>query len=405
MSDDIGRVRVNLRIDAGLKNAFDEKIRETFGRLSPYAGIELERELRLFLDRGDITELYTSITDLEAASETQECKEKIQEFERTETTTIGYRVHRDIREEIMTVSDEYVRSPGQLVESLMYRYITQGSVIERLSRKLTELSEERDESDDQSIGATQRRTQTIASELDEPGRIAFDLADFEQAVGAAEGIGWSDYVRNEYVPRVLDELGFTWDPQNVDGFIDPECYQVPCTRDPTKKPYYLMDQRDKRLAIKVAAYRASKRHQGVLFDIIDAIDTLNGRPRKTTVRQLMREIANSSPGYGFRRSDGKMKVEEKEVRENPSENLDVIAIEHTFGNWIESATEAVQEFCDEQSIEVDDLPQNVLNKKIGMAKYPDVLAKTTHVERNPSDYITTEDREQVLATLNKAGEE
>ena len=100
-----------------------------------------------------------------------------------------------------------------------------------------------------------------------------------------------------------------------------------------------------------------------------------------------------------------MKVEEKEVRENPSENLDVIAIEHTFGNWIESATEAVQEFCDEQSIEVDDLPQNVLNKKIGMAKYPDVLAKTTHVERNPSDYITTEDREQVLATLNKAGEE
>ena len=401
MRDEVGRVRVNLRVDEGIKTAFDEEIMETFGKLSPYAGIELERELRLFLDQGDIADLCAVVDDLDGTFGDRDSKEKIREFERGETTTVGYRVAEHIREEIIAVSNDDFRDPGRLIESVMYRYVTDGNAIRRLSRKLRRLSDGLDSDEDESMGAKERRTQTIAAQLDEPGRIAFDLADFERAVEAAKGIGWSDYVRDEYLPRVLDELGFTWDSENPGRFIDPACHDLPSVRDPTRKPYYLMDRDDKRLAIKVAAYRTSKGRQWGTFTVEDAVDTLEGRVRKTTIRPLMREIADSSPGYEFNRKAEKMRVRPKEVRDNPRENLGVIAIEHTIDNWVESAAKAVQEFCDEHDVEIDDVPNAVLDNKIATARYPDLLTGSSRDHRSPPDYITEEDRDLVLEKLDE----
>ena len=397
MSDDEQRVRINLRVNKKIKIAFDEEIRDTFGKLSPYAGIELERELQFFLDRGDIADLRTAVEKLDYRSGTPTREEKIRSLERSQTTAIGYRVAKNIREEIMAVSNKDFRSPGRLIESIMHRYVTEGSALQRLIKRLREISSGQTEDKSRtSVGAIERRTQTIAAQLSHPDRIAFDLPDFDRAVEAADGISPSKHVRETYIPRVLDELGFTWDPKNPGRFIDQEQHSLEDVRDPTTKPYYLMDRADKRAAIKLEAYRSTNGTRSGIIKVPDAVAALEGRPQRTTVNSMMREIATSSPGYKFRSNSGKMKIDPVLVIDNPTQNLDVIAVEHTIDGWVEKAARNVREFCEESGMDVDNIPDPVLENKIAKTRYPDLLDDTNREYRNAPKYITEEDRIRVL---------
>jgi len=51
VSGETNRVRLNLRIDEDVKRNFNNEIKAKFGKCRPYAGIELEREFRYFLNQ------------------------------------------------------------------------------------------------------------------------------------------------------------------------------------------------------------------------------------------------------------------------------------------------------------------------------------------------------------------
>lgn len=329
MSDECNRVRLNLRVDEDVKSAFNEAIESKFGKCRPYAGVELEREFRYFLDEGELAELKGVVDDLADSFEGSEGKEKIRETGRGETTVASHRISEDVRRDLISASEDDYRSPGELVEAIMYGYVANGSVIERMTQKLQEISEQSRPDVDDSMGAKERRTRTIAHELNQPEGTAFTIDEFDEAIKAAQGIGVSDYTRQQYLPRVLDELDFTWHPQNSDLFIDRESIELPEVRDPTKKPVMLMNENDKKLSVKLAAYRSlgDFENKGVI-SVNEAVDLFGGRVRKNTVRPLMKEVANSSPGYRWDEDDKKLKVDRKEVRRHADQNQDVLKIEH-----------------------------------------------------------------------------
>jgi len=68
----------------------------------------------------------------------------------------------------------------------MYGYITDGSVIERVTQKLQRISEEPQPDVDDSMGRKERRTKTIAHELSQSGAVGFSLTEFDNAIKAAQ---------------------------------------------------------------------------------------------------------------------------------------------------------------------------------------------------------------------------
>ncbi len=416
--DDGGRVRLNLRVDEDVKNAFDEEIRKTFGQQRPYAGIELEREFRYFLDRGDIADLKTAIDDLATVFGESSRKEKIRETQRNTTTVVGYRIAKTTRESMINSANEDYRSAGELIEAIMYQYATEGSPIQRMIRKIQRVLDSADGNQDENIGAKERRTRTIAAEIDQPGMFGFDLSEFNEAIETAQGISSSDYTRKQYLPRVLDELGYTWDPEDPEWFVSQDASNIPSVRDPTKKPYILMDKSDKRLAIKIAAYRNIGMLTSATFSISDAIDALGGQVRKTTIRPLMQDIADSSPGYRYDSQKNKLMAIKEEIRRNEEQNNDVLVIEHgehfeqdpkngteTPDNstvdsdstesadinnnnidekateleqisvkkeWLQEAIDFLCEFCRDNEMSPDEVPQVVLENRIVRAKKPEL---------------------------------
>jgi predicted HicB family RNase H-like nuclease len=394
---DVERIQVNVRVDKSVKDAFDEQIIEIFGTLRPYAGIELERECRSFLDRGDITELKMVVEDLTAVFVDTDCKKKIRKPKRRESTTVGYRISDKLRRKMKIVAEDDYRSFGRLIEAIMYTYVREGRVIQRLTDRLHHVLEQVEQEQDNTVGAKDRRTQTITSELEKTNQDVFDMADFEEAIEAASGISASKYTKQEYLPRVLDELNFTWDPENPGRFIAKESYDVPDLRDVTRKPYHLMSREDKRKAIKIKAYRSATSQSALTIE--DASAVLQGRPNRSTIKGLLREIDDSSPGFRYSPEKGKLKVDSKVVTDNPGQNLDVIAVEYTAEDWVNSAVESLIQLQQDMDHELRDLPDIVLDNKISKAKYPGLATGINMGDRTHSEYITRHDREEVLERL------
>lgn len=328
MSGETNRVRLNLRIDEDVKRNFNNAIKAKFGKCRPYAGIELEREFRYFLNQGELADLQDAVDDLTDTLGGSESKEKTREVNRGETVVASHRIAENVRTALISASQEDYRSAGELAEAIMYGYITDGSVIERVTQKLQRISEESQPDIDNSMGAKERRTNTIVNELGRPKEGGFTLDDLDQAIEAAKGISASDYTREQYLPRVLDELDFTWHPNNSKLYVNPEGLDLTDPRDPTKKPLMLMDRDDKRLAIKVAAYRSDDNTSiKAAFSIPDAVDLFKGQIRKSTIRQLMREIAESSPGYEYNQDRETLGVDVKRVKRHDLENEVLLKIE------------------------------------------------------------------------------
>ncbi|WP_138005710.1 hypothetical protein [Halalkalirubrum salinum] len=325
MSEKIDRMRLNLRVDEDVKQAFNSEVKFKFGKCRPYAGVELERELRYFLDQGEIAELRKVVCELADSSENSTNEKNSYSTNRDKTTVVSYRIAEDIRNRLVTVAEDDFRSPGELVEAIMYGYTTEGSAIERLTQKLKKVAAKSHTDERDSISAKERRTKTIAQEL-EGGE--FKLDDFDEAVKLARGIGVGDHAREEYLPRVLEELDYTWHPQNPELFIEGEIFDFPDVRDPTNKPLILMDEEDKRLAIKVAAYRNKTKSFGTTFSIDEAVDLFRGKVRRSTVRPLMRDIADTSPGYKYNQKRNMLNIDKKLVKRHPNENQEVLIIVH-----------------------------------------------------------------------------
>jgi len=317
--DTASRPPLNLRVDSSIKQRFEDTIRDKYGNTSPYASVELERELRYFLRDGDLDDLHKAIDQLEEALAIQSSKKNNSSstHSRSDTEVVGYHIHQGIQHRIRVDNEDY-RNSGELVESVMAHYIQHDSALCRLTNRIQRLTKQIDvqEPKGDELSAQQRRTKSIIDALGDSTR-QFNLDEFKQALARAEGVDKSQYNVETYLPRVLDELNLTWDPRNRKSFVpeDSPIPAIPDHRDPTKMPGILMDEDDKLLAIKIDALRKAIHDNKDIYSTGDAKRMLNKRTTKSQIDWLMQEINDNSIGYDYNSEKQKMKVDKEKIEE------------------------------------------------------------------------------------------
>ncbi|SEV94750.1 hypothetical protein [Natrinema salifodinae] len=280
------RERLNLRVPPKAKEAFDNALIDKFGKKTPYGGVELERELRTVLDEGSLAELRETVEEVAEIFGKENREEKTRSLNGSGSALVQYRIAEDVRTRIMNLAENSdYRSAGRFVGDIMMTYALEDGVVGRLKDKLERVKKAAEREVDSTTGPKERRTNTIVEEL--AGKSQFDLSDFDQAVDEeARGIGSGKHARKEYLPRVLNELGYTWSPTGEEIFVDPSAADIPDTRDPTTKPYHLMDEEDKHLALKFEAYRNAVLLGRKIFTVSDGKETLDGKPARNTVSRF-----------------------------------------------------------------------------------------------------------------------
>lgn len=291
----VERVCLNLRVSKSVKEAYETVVAEKYGRKRPYTGTELEREFRLALDKGTITELYDSVLDLADAFGKVPREKNNLSTPDDETAVVAYRVAEPVRNGIMALaSSNNCSNPGEFVERVMYSYAVGESVDERLINLTDRIKQATDHKFNDELSAKERRTKAIADELD--GLHQFTIDDFDSAVESVPKISPGSYIREEYLPRVLDELDKTWHPHNPEVFTNTDDVPPERERDHRNKPYLLMDAADKQLAIKTDIVTGN----GRAYTVSDALDALRNKPQHKTVRKLMRQIGETA-GFEYKK--------------------------------------------------------------------------------------------------------
>lgn len=129
-------------------------------------------------------------------------------------------------------------------------------------------------------------------------------------------------------------------PGNPERFIPRESSTIPSTPDPGLLPYHALDDTEKRLALKAAALRKVRDHSrtSVKFTVSDGIDALNGRPRHSTVRPLLQDIADEVDrnGFDYDADLPGLKVHAKQALASKSVNEDALII----SGWLEERSES-----------------------------------------------------------------
>jgi hypothetical protein len=331
VSDEPSRLSLNLRVDTSIKNAYEDVIQARYGCTTPYAGIELERELRYLLREGELDELHRAVDELSDAVEFEIELEKnklIGNRSREDTTVVGYHIHSDIQHRIKN-DNEDCRSSGKLIENVMLRYIEHGSTTGYLTSHIQQIAEEiaSRNSSFKDLSATERRTKSIVQTLTEEDRTGFKFKEFCEAIDTAEGISQSRYVIEQYLPRVLDELNYTWHPDNPRLFVskNDDSYEIPEFRDLRKKPKWLMTEEDEQLAIKLDAF-IEVTSVNKTYSVDKARSMLNTNPSKSKVDQLMKNIADESPGYRYNSDKRKLLVKRKKIKRYDVDNSEVINV-------------------------------------------------------------------------------
>lgn len=399
------------------REAFDDTLRERFARTNPYGGIELERELRAVLDEGPLAELRETV---EAVAETfgqADGEEKTRSPDRSETTPVQYRIAEDVRASIMELAERSdYRSAGAFVGDVMLTYAVEGGIVGRLTEKLDRVRKTAEREHDSEIDTKERRTIAIADELADT--VQFDLRDFDRAVDQGpRGIDAGAYAKREYLPRVLDELGFVWSPSEAETFVDPDIVEAPDYRDPTAKPTILMDEADRQLALKFEAYRnaVSTWERPASFTLTDAIDALGGRVSRQTVRPLLREIAEESPGFQYTDSKEEplLSVRRDEVKNAREANSDLFpkdpsdetsdseqSIDETDRHWVDDAARRVLSFCEKADFTLEDVPPQVIGNKIVRAQNPE-LPSDEYCDDSAFDSVTEAEHDLVWKRLEE----
>jgi hypothetical protein len=396
------RVQLDLRVSTAVKERYEIALRDEYGENNSYGGFVLEQELRTVLGRGDIATVWEAVQDVADALDVRGCEKKSSERPtREETVVVRYRIAEDVRKEIMELvepqtGDEFgdFRSAGEFVESIMWRYAESGG---RLSRVAEKLDEVRDAVETDQEAESMSTTEEIADRLSEQ----FTREDFLKAADAA-GVGTEKYALSEYLPKVLDEKDAYAHPENGELFVPSDSSVVPDTPDPATLPYQAMDDADKRLALKTEAIRKVGEAESSYykFSVSEAIDTLHGRPRPSTVRPLLRDIADDGenglifdddlPGLRVSIQDARVatdinddalailgwlddgiEADESSPSEGTTDDALTDADETTNEEWVQRAVESIEEFCEAEDFPPDAVPDPVLNNKIARAMQPE----------------------------------
>jgi len=290
-----------MRVDVRVKAAYERAIRETFGVIRPYAGIELERELAALVGDGRLAELFDAVHRLSDALGETTREKKTQTPPRSESVMCRYRIRETVRADVMRLADERdVTYPRDLVERVMWSYAQGRSAVDKAVDRMGRIRDKAETELGASDSTTERRALTIVNALTDENRFgggdSFTLNQFDNAVDQdVQGISSGTYARERYLPRVLDEMDYTWHPKDAEVFVSEYQEFIPDERDPRAKPYVLMDREDKREAIRAdaldtAAGKSDTRK--AKYSVGDGVSALDGRPNRQTVEQLLRVLAS-----------------------------------------------------------------------------------------------------------------
>ena len=412
--------RLNVRVPPAVKDSFEAAVAEKYGSAVGFARYELVRELRLRLDVGIEAEVNSAIGDLADVYGQTDREKKFLNTPDGRGSVVAYRVPTSIRKGLHRLANDADRGIGEYVASVMQRYAKGEGVDERNLNNLDRIKAATDYKFDDGLSAKERRTKAIADRLG----TEFSIDEFGEAIDAtAEPISDTRYTREEYLPRVLDETGCTWHPSSSELFIDADDVDADERRDRRSKPYLLMDDADKRLALKMEAYSNATR-----LTVSEAVSTLQGKPQRTTAKQLLRDIGDTD-GFKYRRGADRRKTnaddlllltdhqqiesseDHKELRrilddqadgetadqtddhrddiETETDDDQTDAVEDRGEAGIETGDQWVSEAADElPDVSIDTLPDTVIRNKVAEAT-------NDQIERDGSGAIEDEYLEAV----------
>lgn len=307
------RESLSLRVNSTVKQQYEDRILEKFGVLQPYAGTELERELRVLVDQGELARLVDKTHELaRSIGETTSENKKFNANRSGDSEVIGYRVHSEVRRALKSEAQRAsgVTYASELVESVMLAYAsgdqTESKVADRLDR-----IEEFVESNTSDKGVVTRRTEDIIGELQNQEQ--FTLDDFDEAVDtAASGINSGEYARKEYLHRVLNKLNYTTQPRNAQLFSPLERVD-PSEQDPRNKLPFLRDESDIKEIILFDALSSGllSAQFHVKYTPSDAKQAVGKGLSQDQIRRLFDRIASTCDKIKLVESDGYLSIDGK----------------------------------------------------------------------------------------------
>jgi hypothetical protein len=274
----------------------------------------------------------------------------------------------------------------------MQSYAAGESVDERLINLTDRIKQATDHKFNDDLSAIEKRTKAIAAEIDAD---EFTIDDFNEAVEAVPKITPSRHIREQYLSRVLDELDATWHPNNPVLFttkdVPPEA-----ERDHRNKPYLLMDNGDKRLAIKTGFIESSDN----VYTESEAMGALQNKPQPKTVRKLMRQIGETE-GFGYkdgsdrktRNADDVLVMNRDAALSSPDhKDLAPVLMDTDGTQWVQKAAES--------------LPDNVesFNNATAVIKNKIVSATTDEGLNDTSNFFDAITDEQVARVQQYAAD-
>ena len=295
-----------MRIDVRVKAAYERAIYEKYGLIRPYAGVDLERELAALVGDGRLSDLFDAVHRLsEALGETPRQK-KTHMPSRSESVMCRFRIRDEVREKVMALAEERdVTYPRDLVERVMWDYAQDRSAVDKAVDRMGRIRDRAESELGASDSTTERRKLELVNELSKQSQ--WTLTDFDRAVDEhVSGISSGQYARERYLRAVLDELAYTWHPDNEEVFLPDTTDFLPAQRDPRSKPYLLMDRADKLEAVRQDAIEAAERAptKRAKYHVKTGVSMLGGRPNQQTVEYLLRDLASNDDRFRWDESEG-----------------------------------------------------------------------------------------------------
>lgn len=335
------RVQLNLRIPSVVKQRYERHLEKTMGSVAPWAGTELERELRAQFEMDNLT--VGSGREISRYPPEKISSVGVPDGEKKK---VQYRIHPDVKNRLKQhAAQSNYSSAGDYVARLLMVKISDTQPMNEDNRSTAE------KRTDEIIESLR---ETVAEEL-----VSFTLDDFREALDHTEAsISGSDYAVENYLPRVLDELDKTWHPNKAELFVD-DVTVGPGPRDPGEMPYILMDDEDVRDALAVAACRGETVYDSNLKSLTtdDAHAVINGNPAPATIKNAMAAVEQQYEP--FEAKENKLLVDTRsEAWPDDDSHLDILEMAGVFDEDDEEADDMIVERAD---AELDRITEGVDN--------------------------------------------
>ncbi len=315
-----------------------------------------------------------------------------------ETVKLTYRIAEDVQDAL----EQYVYDQEGKVRGVMGEYVAtaldeyrDGGQVARVRRYYEQLRESVDM-------ISEDRVELIVETLRDKvaDRDRYHIEEIRIAVNKALDVH-SDDVRNDFVDRVIEHLGFV-SVKTAEGlYATPDrAEQLVQQHEVDADTDWSMMDREDRVEYLTKAVKARSRQggKGAGVDYNQVRDEVfNGHPSNEYCYKLM-GLAGEYPGFDYGEHNGKLMLRctgsEETLNSQPEDD------------WVSEATNLLQDFCDSSGMVPTEIPQPVIDKQVVQAKYPEEYTEYVgeYVENaGPSERalkaITEEDRNLVRNRL------